>query len=196
MRTSTPVPTPTATRERLTPPQAPPATGTAGPAGVAVELIACGAAGHGDDGAPIVAVQGMEPELHPDVEVRYVEQLTIDDLLAIPGGAGVVIVDSADGVEPGWIVQLPLDGLAGRTTGIRPHGTHALEVPAAVGLASMIRGRDLVGRVVVVGSATHGLGDALSWPVRAASGALRLAIEDAIDTIRSTVGRETADRRS
>jgi hypothetical protein len=154
---------------------------------IAVEVIVCGAIEHGDDGAPIEALRGTDDALAPDVEVRIVAQLAIDDLLAVPYGAGVVVVDSALGIDQGWIVQMPFAGLAGRESGVRPRSARALEIPETVGLASMIRGRPPVGIAVIIGGATFGLGEALSWPVSAGMTAFRLAIADAIDRVRAQV---------
>jgi hypothetical protein len=136
------------------------------------------------DSAPIVALRSLAGSLPDDVALRLIERLDIDDLLAVPAGAGVVVVDAVEGIDPGWVVQIPFSGLIGRESGFVLRASHALSVPGTIGLASMIHGRPMVGVVVAIGGACFGLGDALSWPVIAAMGSYRLAIADAVDRVR------------
>lgn len=156
-------------------------TGT-GP--VAVEVLVCGSADRGDDGAPMAAWEGLRGGLPPDVAVRVVGQLDVDDLLSIPPGAAVVIVDAATGIDPGAIVELALDGLIGQGDGMRPRSSHALALPEVIGLAQMIRGRPLHGRIVAVGGAEFGLGAPFSAPVAAALPQLSDAILEAVGHLR------------
>ena len=151
---------------------------------MAVEILACGTADRGDDSAPIVALRSLAASLPDDVEVRLIERLDIDDLLAVPAGAGIVVVDAVEGIDPGWVVQIPFSGLIGRESGFVLRASHALSVPGTIGLASMIHGRPMVGVVVAIGGACFGLGDALSWPVISAMGSYRVAIADAVDRVR------------
>jgi hypothetical protein len=94
-----------------------------------VEVLACGGPDRGDDGAALIAVGHLADALPDDVRMRIVGQLDIDDLLAVPPGAGAVVVDTAVGVDPGWIVEIPFSGLVGREAGIRPRSSHALSIP-------------------------------------------------------------------
>ena len=110
-------------------------------------------------------------------------QLDIDDLLAVPPDAGVVIVDTAIGIRAGRIVELPLTGLIGRDDGPHPRSSHALAFPEVVGLADFMRGRPLGGRVVVIGGASFGLGEPFSRAVAAALPALATAILDAVEDV-------------
>jgi hydrogenase maturation protease len=152
-----------------------------------VEVLACGAPDRGDDGAAVMAVGRLADALPPDVRTRIVGQLDIDDLLAVPKGAGVVVADTALGVDPGWIVEIPFSGLAGREAGIRPRSSHALSIPETIAVASIIRGHPLPGIVVAIGGVDFGLGEALSWPVASALDAFVLAIADAVGRVRSQV---------
>lgn len=152
-----------------------------------VEVLVCGVPDRGDDGAPAAALVGIATELPSDVAIRFVGRLDIDDLLAIPSGAGAVVVDIASGVEPGWVVEIPFVGFASRASGIRGRSSDALSRPETVGLASMIRGRPLIGMIVAIGGVSFGPVDALSWPVASALSAFRLAIIDAIDRVRAQV---------
>ena len=150
-----------------------------------VAVLVCGAADRGDDGASIAALAGLESELPLDVTVRLVDKLDIDDLLTPPVGAGVVVVDTVTGIDPGWVVEIPFIGSVGRESGIRARSSVALARPETVGLASMIRGRPLVGVIVAIGGLSFGPGEALSWPVSTGLCTFRLAIVDAIDRVRA-----------
>jgi hydrogenase maturation protease len=161
---------------------------------IRVEVLACGAPDRGDDGAGVIAVGRLADILPDDVRTRIVGQLDIDDLLAVPAGAGAIVVDTAVGVDPGWIVEIPFSGLAGRESGIRPRSSHALSIPETIGVASIIRGRPLQGMVVAIGGIDFGLGEALSWPVTAAMDAFVLAIADAIRRVRERVVGSTLSR--
>jgi hypothetical protein len=155
-----------------------------GPVPALVEVLVCGAADRGDDGASIAALAGLESELPPDVTVRLIGRLDIDDLLTVPVGAGAVVVDTVTGVDPGWVVEIPFIGLVGRESGISARSSVALARPETVGLASMIRGRPLTGVIVAIGGLSFGPGEALSWPVATGLCTFQLAIVDAIDRVR------------
>jgi hydrogenase maturation protease len=152
---------------------------------VAVQILVCGSADRGDDGAPRVVADLLRDTMPDDVAIRIVGQLDIDDLLAVPAGAGAVIVDAATGIRPGQVVDLPLTGMIGREDRLRPRSSHALAFPEVVGLADLMRGRSLCGRVVVIGGADFGLGEALSFPVSLAIPDLARAIGAAVDRIRA-----------
>jgi hydrogenase maturation protease len=153
---------------------------------VAVEVLACGSHDRGDDGAPIAAASLISEHLPSDVRVRIVGQLDIDHLLAIPTAVPVVIVDAAVGIPPGEIVELPVNGFVGRKDGLRPRSSHALSLPEVVGLAELIRGRPVEGRIVAIGGVDFGLGETLSERVSTAVPALTAAIRHAIDRVRAT----------
>ncbi len=152
---------------------------------VAVEVIVCGSADRADDGAPIAACRFLRPLLPPDVRLRIVDQLDIDHLLAIAPGAGVVVVDTATGLAPGAVVELPLSGQSPGTAAVRPRSSHALAIPEVVGLAEMIRGRPIVGRIVAIGGNHFGLGRPLSRVVEAALPALAQATVEALAHVRA-----------
>jgi hypothetical protein len=152
-----------------------------------VEVLACGGADRGDDRAGLIALGRVAEALGCDVRIRIVGQLDIDDLLAIAPGAGAVVVDTAVGIDPGWIVEIPFSGLVGRDVGVRPRSSQALTIPETVAVASIIRGRPLQGMVVAIGGIDFGLGEALSWPVAAALDAFGLAIADAVRRVRGLV---------
>jgi hydrogenase maturation protease len=151
---------------------------------VAVEVVVCGSVDRADDGAPTAACRFLRPLLPPDVRLRIVGQLDIDDLLSIASGAGVVVVDTATGLTPGAVVELPLTGPSSGTAAVRPRSCHALAIPEVVGLAEMIRGRPIVGRIVAIGGAQFGLGRPLSRVVEAALPALAQATVEALAHVR------------
>ncbi len=151
---------------------------------VAVEVFACGSPDRGDDGAAVTACQTVQAALPPGVRVRCVGQLDVDDLLAVPPGAQVVIVDVATGIEPGFVLELPLAELL-ESEAIRPHSSHALAVSGTVALAELIGERSLRGRVVALGGAHFALGDVLSGPVAAALPRFATAIREAVEHARA-----------
>lgn len=151
---------------------------------VAVEVLVCGSADRGDDGAPLAAVGRLRASLPADVIMRVVGQLDIDDLLSIHKDAGVVIVDAATGIDPGSVVELPLSGLIDRQVDIQPRSSHALAIREVIGLAEMIRGRPLRGRIVAIGGLQFGLGRPISRRVATRLAALSLAVLDAVEGVR------------
>jgi hydrogenase maturation protease len=154
---------------------------TAANRAVAVEVLVCGSPDRGDDGAPIAAAALLRDRLPIDVRLRIVRQLDIDDLLHVPAGAGVVIVDAAKGIRPGRIIELPLSGLLSRQDRLRARSSHALAIPEVIGVADLIRGHPLRGRIVVIGGAEFGLGAPLSALVAEALPALVTAVVVAIN---------------
>jgi hydrogenase maturation protease len=159
----------------------------AGPQRVVVEVLVCGSPDRADDGAPSVAARMIGDHLSGDARVRIVGQLDIDDLLAVPAGAAVVIVDAATGLRPGQVVDLPLTGLIGGPGRVRPRSSHALAFAEVLGLAELIRGRPVCGRIVAIGAVEFGLGAGLSRPVAAAMPALIQAIRGAIEQVAGMV---------
>lgn len=146
-----------------------------------VEVFACGAPDRGDDGAALVAASMLVDELPADVQLRVVGQLDIDDLLELPREASIVIVDAATGIRPGKVLSVGLDQVAGDQSGLRPRSSHALAFPEVLGLAGLLRGRPVEGRLVVVGGADFTLGAPLSRPVAAAIPALVALVRTSVD---------------
>ncbi len=158
-----------------------------------VEVLVCGAPDRGDDGAPMAAAALIGQPAVADVRVQIVGQLDIDDLLAVPDGAGVVIVDAAIGIHAGHILTLPLSGLIGREDGLHPRSSHALAFPEVVALAEFMRGRPFCGRVVVIGGCSFGLGAPYSRAVTIALPALGSAILEAVDEVRSAAASDRSE---
>lgn len=147
---------------------------------VRVEVLACGAVDRGDDGAALVAVRDLAG-LPSDVRVRAIGRLDIDDLLEVPAGATVVIVDAATGIRPGRVLDVPLDRVLNDLDGLRPRSSHALAVPEVLGLAELLRGQPIRGRLVAIGGADFGLCGRLSERVAKAIPALVAVVRAAIE---------------
>jgi hydrogenase maturation protease len=151
---------------------------------VAVEVILCGSVEHGDEGGPRAARPILADLLPQDVHVRAVDVLGIDELLAIPAGAAVVIVDTAVGIPPGQVLELPMSGLIGRDDGLKPRSSVALGFPEVAGVAELIRGRPVRGRIIVMGGSRFGPAGHLSGRVAAAIPNLVATIVEATERMR------------
>jgi len=119
-----------------------------------------------------------------DVRVRIVEQVGIDDLLAVPRGAALVIVDTATGLRSGSVVTLPLDGLIARDDSVRTRSSQGLAHREVLGLAGMIRGHPLLGSIVAIGGRTFRRDAAVTPRVARAISGLADMVLAAIDELR------------
>ena len=144
-----------------------------------IDVLVCGSIDRGDDGAPSAASELLESDRPANARIRRVGQVDVDDLLSIPRGGGVVIVDTATGVDPGTIIVLPLRGLVGDPS-VQPRSSNSLAMPEVIGLADMLRGRPLVGRIVVIGARRFNLGRPLTRRVSASLPSLARAIRVAV----------------
>ncbi len=159
---------------------------------VLVEVLICGSPDRGDDGAGPAAARILAAVLPVEVGLRIVGQLDIEDLLATPAGAATVVVDAATGIRPGRIVSLPLDDLTGGDDLVRPRSSHALAISEVLGLAELLRGHPLRGRIVAVGAEDFRLGQALSEPVAGAIPALVEGVREAVEQLREVSPSRTA----
>ncbi len=80
-------------------------------------VLACGDELRGDDGVALAAVGALSPAVLARAEVRIVGAVAVEDLVALPAGSRVVIVDAVAGPAPGQLVELELAALHGRTPG-------------------------------------------------------------------------------
>jgi hydrogenase maturation protease len=151
-----------------------------------IDVLVCGSIDRGDEGAPSAASELLESDRPANARIRRIRKVDVDDLLSIPHGGGVVIVDTASGVDPGTIIELPLRGLLGDAS-VRPRSSNSLAIPEVIGLADMLRGRPLVGRIVVIGARRFKLGRPLTRRVSAAlpslSHAIRVAVAHATEAL-------------
>jgi hydrogenase maturation protease len=151
---------------------------------IPVEILICGAEDRGDDAAGLAAARDLAGQLPPGVRVRAVGQLDVIDLLELPSGVALVIVDAATGIAPGSIVDLPIDELR-RLKTCRPRSSHALGAPEAVGLAALFRREPVTGRIVAIGGSNFGIGADLSPRVAEAIPGLVASILEAVESLRS-----------
>ena len=157
-----------------------------------IRLFVCGNADRGDDAAAIVAVTSLLPKLRSDLatrlDVRWCEQLEVEDLLDLPSSTACVIVDTVAGTTTGSITTTSLAGLAGSAaldepaewTCATPRSSHILPIGQLLALAEVLRDTPIEGLFVGLGGSTFGHERLLGAPVREALSAFQLAIEDAL----------------
>jgi hydrogenase maturation protease len=148
-----------------------------------VVVLACGDPLRGDDSIAPLAVAGMDDAALAGAEVRIIGALEPEHLVDLPAGTAVVIVDAVVGVEPGRLVELELDELAGHARRVVTTSSHQLPLDRVVALAQLLRDAPLAGRFVGVGIADVRPGEDLSAPTEAAPPALRAAVESAIASL-------------
>ncbi len=150
-----------------------------------VDILACGSPDRGDDGVGLAVAEALRGSLPEGARIRTVGMLQIDDLLSVAPGGAVIVVDAATGVRGGHIVDLPLDGLIDRPDRLRPRSSHALGFREVIGVAEIIRGHPLPGRIIAVGGVRFGLGAALSPSVRRAVPRMVAAVQAAVAQLRT-----------
>jgi hydrogenase maturation protease len=135
----------------------------------------------------MAAADFLEMDPPANARIQRIGQLDVDHLLSVPRGGGVVIVDAATGIDPGTILELPLRGFLAPDAAIKARSSHALAIPEVIGLAEMIRGRPLIGRIVVIGARRFALGRPLTRRVTAALPALSRTIRAAVERVTETL---------
>ena len=162
----------------------------------AVDVLVCGNADRGDDGAPIAAAPLLDWLLASPGHLRVVGELDVTHLCSIPDDDGLVIVDAATGLEPGAIAMLRLDDAGAYGSRIRPRSSHALPIPEVVAIANTLRGQPLDGRIVVIGGIRFGLGEPLSDAVGRAIPELALNVWRAVAVVHAERAARDATNRS
>jgi hydrogenase maturation protease len=151
-----------------------------------VRVLVCGSADRGDDGAALCAVAHILPQLEPElrqrVEVRRCPQLDAADLIDVADGEACLVLDTVIGVEPGIVVQIPLDELT-LLQAVAPRSSHALPITQVLGIAEAIRGQLPRGRLVGIGGKWFGFGETRSRAVRDGMTAFEEAAADAIQEL-------------
>lgn len=157
-----------------------------------VRVLVCGSADRGDDGAALCAVAHILPRLAPalrqKVEVRRCHQLDAADLIDVADGEACLVLDTVVGVEPGTVVEIPLDELT-RLEEAAPRSSHALPISQVLGIAEAIRGQLPRGRLVGIGGKWFGFGETRSRALRDGMPAFELAAERAIQELALPAGR-------
>ncbi|HEX2627030.1 MAG TPA: hypothetical protein VHL56_09015 [Candidatus Limnocylindrales bacterium] len=148
-----------------------------------IRLLVCGTADRGDDGAALHVVASLLPRLAPELrqrlEVRRCPQLDAVDLIDVAPGEGCVVLDTVVGIEPGTVVEIPLDELVTRT-GIAPRSSHALPIDQVLGITMAVRGSVPEGTFVGIGGKWFGFGQVQSRALRQGMPAFERAVEAAI----------------
>ncbi|HET7182221.1 MAG TPA: hypothetical protein VFI15_08330 [Candidatus Limnocylindrales bacterium] len=148
-----------------------------------IRLLVCGSADRGDDGAAVHAVAHLLPRLDAELlqrlEVRRCPQLDAVDLIDVAPGEGCVVLDTVVGVEPGEVVEIPLDELVTRD-GIAPRSSHALPIEQVLGITMAIRGTVPAGTFVGIGGKWFGFGQIQSRALRQGMPEFERAAEAAI----------------
>lgn len=130
-----------------------------------VAILALGSDFNGDDSAGLEAARALQ------ARGAHVE------MLGRPGPSlldwfsperALVIVDAVRSIEPGTIVEIPLDSLTQSAVAHRSNSTHGMGVAAAFELAQAMGYPTPEGVFVGVGGATFAQGAAMSAAVRAA----------------------------
>jgi hydrogenase maturation protease len=150
-----------------------------------IRLLVCGSPDRADDGVALRAVARLAPRVGDEgpihLDVRRCGQLDVEQLLDVPAGTPVLIVDAAAGVPAGEVVTLNGDRLLARPRAAAPRSSHALPVDQVLGLARILADQPLDVTFVGVGGADFGLGGELSPAVRRALPEYVSAIEAAIE---------------
>jgi len=154
-----------------------------------LRLLVCGERLRRDDGAAILAVGLLPADVRELAEIIEVGQLSVEALLDVEEGAGVVVADAAVGVAPGEVVKLPLDGLAGGdAAGASPASSHSLPAQQVLALAAELRGAAPRGVFVGLGGVDFGFGEGLSPEVAAGLPRFAEAIAEAVRRLASGSG--------
>jgi hydrogenase maturation protease len=162
-----------------------------------VVVLACGDPLRGDDAAGPAAVRRLPPHL-PRTTVHLVGALGVDDLVALPPGTGVVIVDAVVGPPVGEVVDLTVAELvaeSGHRRSPAAASSHQLSLADVVALAQVLRASPLEGRFVGLAIESVAIGTGLSTRVGAALPAFVAAIERAIRDLAGDPGTVPAPGR-
>jgi hydrogenase maturation protease len=144
-------------------------------------LLVCGERMREDDGVAEAAVELLAEDVRALARIDIVGLLSVEALLDVPEGCGVVVADAANGIEPGRVATIPLERVA--RDGAVPATTHVMPPDQVIALAAELRGAMPRGVFVGVGGAEFGFGDELSPVVRAALPAYVAALSDAIRSL-------------
>jgi len=155
-----------------------------------VRVLVCGSADRGDDGAALYAVAHLLPTLDDDVreciEVHRCEQLDPVDLIEVADGVSCLVLDTVTGIEPGAVVEIPLDELT-RLEDAAPRSSHALPISQVLGIAEAVRGCLPRGLFVGIGGKWFGYGQTRSRLLREGMPAFEQAIDRAIHDLAKAV---------
>ena len=111
------------------------------------------------------------------MEVRRCGHLRVEDLLDIPSGELVVVVDAAVGIAPGHVVTLSIREIVAGAESPAPRSSHELSIDQVLGLAAVLRPGGLPeGTFIGIGGRRFGYGRPLSRSVRLNMSSFQAAI--------------------
>jgi hydrogenase maturation protease len=131
-----------------------------------VTVFVCGEPMRGDDAVGVAIADTLPATTARLAEIRVLGAVMPDDLVAADGP--VIVVDAVVGPPPGELVDLPLATLAARPGPIGTASSHAIPLPAVIGLAQALTDGRLEGRFLGVAGGGWSHGAPLSPAVRAA----------------------------
>jgi hydrogenase maturation protease len=141
-----------------------------------VRVLVCGQLLRGDDGAALLAAEGLGIAPRGLAEIIEVEQVTVEALLDCPEGSALIVADATVGVNAGEIVVVPLAEIAARVSEVAPASTHSLPPDQVLAVAEEMRGSRFRGVFVGIGASDFRFGEALSPAVAAGLPALTAAL--------------------
>lgn len=133
-----------------------------------VLVLVCGERLRGDDGAALLAADGLDAAAREDAEIIEVGQLSVEALVDVPDGVAIIVADTAVGVAAGDVVIVPLSGIARPSSVAAPASSHSLPPDQVLAVAEEMRGSPLRGVFVGIGGEAFGFGEGLSAAVAAA----------------------------
>ena len=151
-----------------------------------VRLLVRGTGEQGDGAAAFMAVSSLLQDLPGTLaallDIRWCEQLEIEDLLDVPPSVGCVIVDTLVGMPLGSMATIPLCDLPDHAGVIdtRPTPSCLMPIGQLMAIAEILRDEPLDGALVGIGGGPTGLADARDTQVRRALPAFQVAIEAAL----------------
>ena len=141
-----------------------------------VRVLVCGQLLRGDDGAALLAAEGLRTDQRGLAEIVEVEQVSVEALLDCPEGTAVIVADATVGVDAGKVVVVPLAEIAARASEVAPASTHSLPPDQVVAVAEEMRGSPFRGVFVGIGASDFRFGEALSPAVVAGLPAFTAAL--------------------
>jgi hydrogenase maturation protease len=131
-----------------------------------VTVLVCGEPMRGDDAVGAAIATALPPTTARLADIRRVTAPMPDDLADADGP--VIVVDAVVGPPPGELVDLPLGTVAGRPGSVAVASSHAIPLPAVIGLAQALTGGRLEGRFLGVAGSGWEHGAPITPTVRAA----------------------------
>ena len=151
-----------------------------------LRVLVCGNGDRGDDGAALIAMAHVLPQLEQAtsqrIEVRRCPQLDPADLIDVSEDEACLVLDTVVGVEAGSVLEVSLQALV-RSSAISPRSSHALPIQQVLGIAEAVRGSLPRGAFVGIGGKWFGFGTTRSRALRDGMPAFERAVHAAITNL-------------